>query len=289
MIIASIAVLIAGGAFSWIPLIRWVASAFVTGLTIPVLIIGGLILLVSRGSRHGQKAGRRRPVGPALLKSSAWRSEVRALHQRQLYHKRPLYPSVPIVSQALDDLLECILRDFVNSWYSNISKNAVFVNEIDKTVRLALEGLRDRLLDVDLADVVTTRFVPILTAHFKDFYDAERAVRGKSLSRNVTESEELDLAIASRYNEGKLHAAASLAYSGTKGVQQAYLRNLTGKLLPHLLPESNIGSRAVGVLIKELTACAVLTPIMQLFADPDTWNQLMESYVCVPYQQTEYY
>jgi sorting nexin-25 len=38
-------------------------------------------------------------------------------------------------------------------------------------------------------------------------------------------------------------------------------------------------SPAVNVLVKELVACAVLSPVMQMVADPDMWNQLMEGYV----------
>jgi sorting nexin-25 len=208
-----------------------------------------------------------------------WGDDVNALRRRQAYEKQPLYPESFIVSSALDELLELIVRDFVNSWYSNISKNPVFSNEVDKTIRLALVSLRERLLAVDLTEVVTMRIVPIMTAHFKDFYDAERAVRGKNLNRNVTESEELDLAIASKYNEGKLHSAASLAYSDTKMVQQEHLRGLVKDLLPVLLPEKVLGSGAVSVIIRELVSCAVLSPVMQMLAEPDTWNQIMEAYV----------
>jgi len=176
-------------------------------------------------------------------------------------------------------LLELIIRDFVKSWYSNISKNSTFTDEVDKTIRLALGNIRDRLLAIDIVEVATTRFVPILTAHFRDFYEAERAIRGKNLNRSVTESDELDLAIAAKYRDGKLHPAASLAYSDTKLVQQEHLRNLSKDLLPKVLPEKVIASRAVGVIIRELVACAVLSPVMQMLSDPDTWNQIMEAYV----------
>jgi sorting nexin-25 len=185
-----------------------------------------------------------------------------------------------IVSSALDDFLDFILRDFVASWYGSISKNPTFTNEVDKTIRLALASLQDRLLALDLVEIVTTRFVPIMTTHFKEFYNAEITIRGKNLNRSVTESDELDLAIAAKYNDGKLHSAASLAYSDTKLVQQEHLRTLVKKLLPEVLPENVIGSRAVGVIIEELISCAVLFPVMQMLADPDTWNQIMETYVC---------
>ena len=145
---------------------------------------------------------------------------------------------------------------------------------------MALTSLRDRILVLDMAEIITARFVPIMTAHFRDFHEAEIAVRGKYLNRSVTESEELDLAIAARYKDGKLHPAASLAYSDTKLVQQEYLRNLTKELMPKLLPETVLRSRSVNVIIREIASCAVLSPVLQILCNPDTWNQAMEAYVC---------
>ena len=280
VILIAIASFIAWGyAVNWVPTLRWAGYAFVTGLVLPVLALIALLLLISRGAQHGERNNIRRPKGVAFLAATSWKSEAAALRARQAYQKQPLYPESFIVSSGLDDLLELIVRDFVKSWYSNISKNPAFTNEVDKTIRLALANIRDRLLEVDIVEVVTTRFIPIITAHFKDFYEAERAIRGKHLNRSVTESEELDLAIAAKYKDGKLHPAASLAYSDTKLVQQEYLRNVVQDLMPKVLPENVITSRAVAVLIKELVACAVLSPVMQLMSDPDTWNQLMEGYV----------
>jgi len=283
VIIASIGAFIAWGyAVNWVPALRWAGYAFVTGLIFPMVGLIALLLLTSRGSKYGDRHSTRRPKGAAFLASKAWREETVALKERQTYEKKPLYPQSFLVSSALDELLELIIRDSINAWYSNISKNPVFTNEVDKTIRMALESLRDRMLELDITEIVTTRLVPMLTAHFKDFYEAEITIRGKHLNRSVTESEELDLAIAGKYREGKLHPAASLAYSDTKMVQEEYLRNLTKDLLPRLLPESVLASGAVGVLLREVVACVVLSPVMRILADPDTWNQLMEAYVCGP-------
>ncbi|KAM0569429.1 hypothetical protein ACHAO2_008795 [Verticillium nonalfalfae] len=201
-----------------------------------------------------------------------------SLQVRQSYSKTSLYASLPNVSSALDDLLGLIMRDFVSSWYSHISKNPTFPNEVDKAVRIALGNLRNRLLELDLAEIVTSRLVPVLTIHFKDFCDAEHSVRGKKLNRSVTESEELDLAIASKYREGKLHPAASLSFPDTKLVQQDYLRKTVARILPSLLPPNLLASRAVSIIIREIVACAILFPVLQLLAEPDTWNQIMENY-----------
>ncbi|KAI1106594.1 PXA domain-containing protein [Jackrogersella minutella] len=266
-----------GYATSWFPAIRWTGYAFITGIIVS-LFACFLSLLTSRGSTYSQRNRSSRPNAINFAGTETWLRETTALRIRQTYIKASLYSESPAISQALDDVLELIVRDFIKSWYSNISKNPVFANEVDKAIRLALARIRDRLFETDLVDVVTNRIVPILTAHFRDFYDAERAVRGRKLNRDVTESEELDLAIAAKYRDGKLHPAASLAYSDTKLVQQDHLRNIVTHILPSVLPGNLLDSRAVFSIIREIVACAVLFPTLQLLSEPDTWNQLMENY-----------
>ncbi|CAN8098060.1 unnamed protein product [Discula destructiva] len=279
VILAGIASFIAWGyATNWFPAIRWAGHAFVAGLAAALLSLLAATLLLSRGSDLDRfRRSSPRPNGAKFLGREAWPAEVAALRTRQAYDKQPLLASSPAISHALDGVLDLITRDFIWSWYSKISPNPVFRNEVDKAIRTALENIRDRLFEVDLPEVLTTRLVPILTAHFRDFNEAERAVRGRKLNRSVTESEELDLAIAAKYRDGKIHAAATLAYSDLKLTQQDYLRKTAEKLLPQVLPDKVLNSRAVSTLIREIVSCAVLSPLLQILSDPDTWNQLMEN------------
>ncbi|KAK3384493.1 PXA domain-containing protein [Lasiosphaeria ovina] len=280
--LAGIACFIAWGyAVNWFPALRWAGYAFVGGVLVTLVSLAALLLLTVRRSPFPSRRPLRRtarPNGAAFLGPESWPSEVAALRRRQTYAKTLLYPESPKVSAALDELLEYIVRDFVKVWYTSISKNPVFSDEVDKTIRGALLRVRDRLAELDLTEVLTTRLVPIMTAHFRDFYDAERSVRGRKLNRSVTETEELDLAIASKYRDGKLHPAASLAFSDTKTAQQDYLRKTMSRVLPKVLPPSLLASGSVSTIIRELSACAVMFPVMQMLSDPDTWNQLMENY-----------
>lgn len=216
---------------------------------------------------------------PSLVTTQPWLRNNQWLLEQEVYEKRTLYPQSFVVSEALDSLLGQLLRDLVSSWYTSISRNTHFVNEIDRAIRTALCGIRDRCLEEDTVEIIVLRIVPLITKHLKEFFEAERSVRGPNLDRNVTESEELDIAIARKYQDGKLHPAVSLVYSDLKLVQQEHLRKLVAKTIPKLLPETFLKSSSVTVLIREVVSCAVLAPIMQTISDPDTWNQLLEAYV----------
>ncbi|KAL1967527.1 hypothetical protein VTN77DRAFT_3042 [Rasamsonia byssochlamydoides] len=262
---------------SWIPVARYLGYAFVSGAALVLIALLSVILLTIRSKSNDE---RRRQTSPtvAFLSPDNWRKEVDNYRKNAAYEPSSLYSQSFVVSEGIDELLRLVSRDFISSWYRNISSSPVFVHEVDKALRIALGNLRDRLLSEDLVSIVVSRIVPILTTHLKEFDRAERAVRGRNLNRNVTESEELDLAIASKYREGRLHPAVAVSFSDQRSLQQEHLRKIVVGLLPQLLPENLLNSRAVAVLIKEIVACAVLFPVVTLLSDPDTWNQLIETY-----------
>jgi sorting nexin-25 len=279
VVFAAIAAFVAWGlAVRALPVLRFLGYAFTLGCLLTFLALLAATLTVSRSRTAYEGLSMPPNLHPALTTPSKWATEVAILQRSRQYQSAQLYDKSFVVSQALDALISLALRDFVSSWYQNVTKSPVFVNEVDKNIRTALARLRDRILNEDMVNLVVSRIVPLITAHLKDFDQAERAVRGRSLNRNVTESEELELAIAAKYKDGKLHPAASLAYSDTKTMQQEHLRKLLVRVLPDLLSPSMMASRATMVLVKEIVACAVLAPIMQLLSDPDTWNQIIEAY-----------
>jgi len=281
-ILASLGAFVAWGyAVHWVPAIRWMGYAFVAGAVLVLSLMAALVLLTSRrlSYRDGRPglSPRIELRGVLYLQRTKWQAETLALRQRRSYTPVQLYPESPKISEAVDHLLGMILRDFIQSWYLNISQDASFSNQVDNAIRLALISLRDRLGQLDLVDIITSRLVPILTEHFRDFHNAETAVRGRKLNRSVTESDELDRAIASKFRDGKLHKAASLS-PDTRMIQQDYLRTVVLSIIPQVLPASLLASNAVSIFIRELVTCAVLSPVIQLLSDPDTWNQVMENY-----------
>ncbi|KAF2202702.1 hypothetical protein GQ43DRAFT_479670 [Delitschia confertaspora ATCC 74209] len=280
VILAAVAVFIAWGFVThWLPSLRYLPYAFVVGVLVTLGAQAWLTFTTAWRKDAQLEAGNiYGPRHTAFLAPEKWKAEREALTKRSMYMMEPLYPQSFLISDSIDVLIGLILRDFVKSWYGNISKSPTFVNEVDRAVRAALNELKDRILAVDMVETAVSRLLPLVTEHLRAANEAERVVRGRKLNRSVTESEELDLAIAAKYKEGNLHPAASLAYSNTTLVQQQHLRCIVGKILPKVLPRNMTTSPAVNVLIQELVACAVLSPVVQMLTDPDTWNQMMEGY-----------
>ena len=263
----------------FIPSLRWVPHAFIIGVLATTIACLYLILTTSKGiNYHDDIYATRAPVAPAFTSATAWEAEKAALESRAEYRRPLIFPEAVAFSKAVDGLLDLILRDYVTSWYGAISPRPLFQHEIDRVIRSVLLTVVARITDFDIVEIGVSNLLPMVAAHMKDFYDAERAVRGKDLSHSVTESEELNTAIAGKYRNGKLHNAASMATTDTKAAQQQHLRSLVVKLLPIVLPDNMKSSPAVTVMVREIVTCAVLAPIMGIMEDPDTWNQLIVTF-----------
>lgn len=195
----------------------------------------------------------------------------------------PLHPQSPEISAALNDILNKIIRDFVWTWYSDISSSPSFPTAVSSLLHASLAQLLYRASTIDLAALIVRRLVPKVTSHIDQFRQSEMALRGAGLERKLTQSEELDLLLASRYagkGAAKLHPAIdNLSTTFTKQNEEMHLRHLVDRVLPYILPETETRSKALGIMAREIAACAVLYPVMDLISDPDFWNRTIDQVV----------
>ncbi|KAJ3554983.1 hypothetical protein NM688_g2821 [Phlebia brevispora] len=192
----------------------------------------------------------------------------------------PLYPDYPVVSSAVNDILIFIVRDFVLSWYRDLSTSPSFPTAVSATIHGSLQKVLSRAATLDIPSLMVNRILPKITAHIEQFRESEMALRGAGLERRLTQSEELDLLLASRYASkggGKLHPAVdNLSSTFTKQAEENHLRQLIGRALPYILPEKEARSEALKVVVREILACSVFYPLMDMLVDPDFWNRSID-------------
>lgn len=195
----------------------------------------------------------------------------------------PLIPDSQAVSSSLNDILVLIVRDFVLSWYRHISPSPSFPAAVSHTLRHSIKNILNRADQVDVPSLFVKRILPKINAHIDHFCESEKDLRGVGLERRLTQSDELDLVLASRYatREGKrLHPAVNnLSTMVTKPTEEAYLRDLVERILPLILPPEDAGSRAVHVMAREIITVSVLVPLLGMFGDPDFWNRMIDQFV----------
>ncbi|KAG2350753.1 hypothetical protein BDR05DRAFT_943117 [Suillus weaverae] len=172
-----------------------------------------------------------------------------------------------------------IVRDFVLTWYKDISASPSFPTAVSSVLHDSLERLLQTTATVDLSALLVKRILPKVTAHIEQFRQSEVTLRGAALERRLTQSEELDMLLASRYagKGGKLHPAVeNLSSTFTKQNEEIHLRTIAERILSHILPEQEAHSKALRVVVREILVCAVLYPIMDMVSDPDFWNRMIE-------------
>ncbi|GAA6062804.1 hypothetical protein JCM10212_006165 [Sporobolomyces blumeae] len=209
---------------------------------------------------------------------AAWESAPSGARRSPARETFPTAP--PFLLDALDDLLSLITRDFVLKWYASMSDSPAFPNAVEQTILDSIARLSTRVSTVDWSDVLVGRILPLLTQHLDTFRSAEHALRRQDVRTDLTESDELDLFLASRFAaelaSGRLHEAVDVASPNSRPAEEAWLRSLFGRILPLVLPEREVDSQAVAIMVREIVASAVMLPIFDMLGDPDFWNRIID-------------
>lgn len=196
--------------------------------------------------------------------------------------KPPLHPGIPAVLQAaVDGVLARVMRDFVKSWYGRLSPSSAFPAELETTIREALSTLAGRVAQADLASLAVGRVIPLVTAHLDAFSKAEHTLSGSRRQSTLLggpSSEGLDVFLVQAFGPANLHPAISGQALDSRPAQEAHLRALVADLLALVLPARS-RSEIVDVLAREIVTCTVLMPVVEMLADPDFWNRLLDDQV----------
>jgi sorting nexin-25 len=248
-------------------------------------IFVGYVLDTARPPKRSQLKNVARPF--AFSTPAAWQA---VITRSQWSHKSPkalapLIPDYPSVSSTLNDILIMIVRDFVLAWYKDISTSPSFPTAVSATLHSTIYQIISRANNIDPTNLIVKKIIPRITTHIERFRQSEIALRGAALERKLTQSEELDILLAGKYasmGSGKLHPAVeNLSSTFTRQTEEAHLKRLVHRILPLILPEKEVKSKTVTIVVREIVVCAVLFPIVEMFSDPDFWNKTIDEVVGV--------
>ncbi|KAI9034402.1 PXA domain-containing protein [Hyaloraphidium curvatum] len=135
---------------------------------------------VARSRELGDSSGKAARDALAALK--AWAEPRRRAPAYKADAVR--YSSSARLQESIDNLLTLVVRDFVASWYRQISTDASFLSEVERGVQHAVaagfghvEGSR-----VGIQDFAISRVLPLILQHITSFKKAEKRLRGAKLS-----------------------------------------------------------------------------------------------------------
>ncbi|XP_022972335.1 uncharacterized protein LOC111470917 [Cucurbita maxima] len=179
----------------------------------------------------------------------------------------------PTVEAAMKDFIDKILKDFVvDLWYSEITPDKEFPEQIHMLIMDALGEIAVRVKEINLVDLLT-RDVVVLVGDHLDLFRRNQALIGVHVMEMLS-SEERDERLKHHLMASKeLHPALVSPESEYKVLQRLMSGVLTSVLRPR-----ETQSPVVRSIARELLTCLVVQPLMN-FASPGCINELIECIV----------
>ncbi|KAH9629329.1 hypothetical protein HF086_017704 [Spodoptera exigua] len=153
------------------------------------------------------------------------------------------------LDQAIEDFYNTILDQFINSWYSKVTLQPFFVDELRYQLRYASACLLQRAVKIDYAKFITSRLIPCALRH----YSVCASRPGVALDSKMA-----------------LHPAAA-----NRNAELKYLRCITNAIMPYLLKNNELQNSVFRVLIREIFAGWVLLSLTDVLAEPYILNTLI--------------
>ncbi|XP_043250789.1 sorting nexin-25 isoform X2 [Colletes gigas] len=172
--------------------------------------------------------------------------------------KHTKYPLVftRMVDGALQNLLDLIFQDFIGLWLDELAFNSEqILNNMKQDLWGAIQSLHVRLSKVDHTKLVVCSIVNKITFHFEKIRIAQAA---------------------SSEGEDPVFILSAHLMSPTSELD--YLRKVSELYILFLLPRC-YSLAPMKYLLREIIACKILKPAIDLITDPDYINQKILSYI----------
>ncbi|GMR47497.1 hypothetical protein PMAYCL1PPCAC_17692 [Pristionchus mayeri] len=199
---------------------------------------------------------------------------IRRFRESNVYdHKLSMTGSVHM-DRILEQLLEFVMRDFVDPWYQQMTDDSTFRLSLMRTMRRSVHALNKCMREVDWVPIVTRHLTDDVASHLKLFrlaFERTEARRDKSTDslRDDLESHFFDLELEMEKN------LCRDLLSTTPHYENAYLHDLVDILLYLLMPPEDFHCRPLRFLTREVLVKRIITPTLDHLSDPCNVNQLL--------------
>merc|ERR1719317_1312219 len=214
-------------------------------------------------------AGKQKPIGN-LLRSYA---PARTKWCSKMEFDHILIPAD--VDESLERLYERVITEHINSWYSELSHDEEFIQEIRHLFRDTTTEVLTRLTRVDITETILNDIIPVAIQHLDSYL---WAVKHCSMC-------EVDLLLRQQTGDPVSNCLHStwLAFMGkdvhpalaSREAENEYIENLSERLLPIILKNKITKSRLASSVTTSILTTTVLQPLFDLLCEPKHLNKLL--------------
>ncbi|CAI4049050.1 hypothetical protein SUVZ_13G0360 [Saccharomyces uvarum] len=247
-------------------MIRWSIADFLLGFLFSICIFGYLVLFKSLPDQP--------EVQPKFVSLVPEKSNAVEVEKELRSAEEFIREGNAQIGKELESIVDLIIRDFVESWFTKIDGNAdaEFLKVIKWKFLQTLLVVKGKLMKNDSASLIVLKLLPIFNKHFSTFCDAREAILS-DLTLERQKAANIDLQIAVEFNKNyKLHKSLSLKPNALdKEIEESIRKSVIG-LLPYLFDIDELDSLYVFTLMTEVFTTCIISPLIIKFSDPDNWN-----------------
>ena len=216
----------------------------------------------------------------SFYRNKNWPERLESFNDKLLHENedRQLYPDNFVINDTVNNIIDLILRDFVESWFKKISSNKSFLLSIKHEFRFIFRTLESRVVGLDISNLLVHRLIPLINDHIDKIITAHEVIRSTKLTGNTNKLGNNYL-LASNYNRGHLHKGIKIKSEEPLENINIYLSELIDKILPYLLEDNECKSNPARILVRELVSSFVLSPICSMLSDSDYYNQMIVNFI----------
>ncbi|KAJ2842556.1 tRNA (guanine-N(7)-)-methyltransferase (tRNA(m7G46)-methyltransferase), partial [Coemansia brasiliensis] len=181
----------------------------------------------------------------------------------------------PQIAEALGVILELVVRDFVQTWYGDITADVSFPRCVLAQMMQAVDAIAERMVGkIDAAETIVGQLLPIVTAHIHTVKKDEFVMSDYTAQDHLPDEH---MQNASKWHSALRDMDCDADEDERKRRVMAHVRRVVNLLVPLVLPPEQASFAPHRILVRELLTGALLTPIILSIADPDTINQLLDT------------
>lgn len=177
-----------------------------------------------------------------------------------------------IIDEPLQEVIEYFFRDYVRYWYDEVSEHEEFPYDLRQTLQKVLIALFSRSKDVEWVPFLTIKLVDDFAAHLKLFGLAiEHCEKQKEEEKSQNHPQMKSVFFQKEHEMLQSMCRGDVCLNQEK--EKEYLRTVSDLLLYILLPAEDFHNKPFRYLLREVIACNVLLPTVEMVCDPDYINQ----------------
>merc|ERR1719244_269537 len=175
----------------------------------------------------------------------------------------------PDVDDSLERLYERILREHIDSWYSDLSQDEEFLQEIRSLLREVTSEVLTRLSRLDITETLLQDIIPLAIQHLDTYLWTIHHDSLSQMEPQQTGNQNIHSTWIS-FMGRDIHPALA-----SRDTELQHLTNLVDRLLPVLLKNKTSKSRLASSVTTSVLASSVLQPLLDLLFQGPNINKLL--------------